>query len=114
MMANGGTLDGISFMRSETVLEAMQTMPPELDLVLKRNLTFSLGGWGAQIRFQGSEEVEWFGWGGTGGSMVFWNPDLKIAFSYTMHSIGMTNMGDRRSWRVIKALLSSVNEMNDL
>lgn len=106
-----GTTTSFTLISAETVKTAMQAMGTEFDAVISRNVTFSQGGWGAAISFRGTPQVSWYGWGGTGGSLVFWNPERKIAFSYVMNSVGVTAMGDRRSWRLIKSLVEAVDRL---
>ncbi|KAJ2993769.1 hypothetical protein HDV02_002076 [Globomyces sp. JEL0801] len=102
-MANEGTLDGHEFITPATINEALVPLKWMPDTVVTRNVTFTTGGWGLNITFPGSETYRWIGWGGIGGSMVWWNPDKKLAFSYVMNACSYSGIGDIRSWRLVEA-----------
>ncbi|KAJ1569224.1 hypothetical protein HK096_003816 [Nowakowskiella sp. JEL0078] len=124
LMANHGTLDSKVLISAATVQKALVPLPASLDAVVVRNVTYATGGWGYDVTFPGINE-KWVGWGGAGGSMVWWNWDPennneendksdgklklrtkpKIAFSYVQNSVGFTSLGDNRSWRLVKALM---------
>ena len=108
-------IQGVRLVGEQTMKTALEPLETQIDAVVKRNVTFSTGGWGLGIRFPTMDEakkVEWVGWGGVGGSLVYWNAELGIAFSYVPNTMGFTSMGDRRSWRLLNALLESFNELN--
>ncbi|KAL2918266.1 hypothetical protein HK105_202193 [Polyrhizophydium stewartii] len=94
---------------SEASLDrALVQLPWMADAVNARNVTFTTGGWGVGVTFPGSEHVGWTGWGGVGGSMVWWNYEKNLAFSYVMNSLSLSGIGDRRSYRLISALVKAV------
>ncbi|KAJ3087810.1 hypothetical protein HK102_010234 [Quaeritorhiza haematococci] len=107
LMVNEGATDGIRLISAETVRRALVPLPTTLDAVVARNITFATGGWGLHMKIPSIPELEWIGWGGAGGSMAFWNPEHRIAFSYVMNSMAFTTMGDRRSWRIVRALVDA-------
>ncbi|KAI8928654.1 beta-lactamase/transpeptidase-like protein [Entophlyctis helioformis] len=111
LMANNGSFGGVQLISPEAVAHALEPMPWMSDAVVARNVTFARGGWGINVRFPGSEHVGWVGWGGVGGSMVWWNPEKRIAFSYVMNSLSLSGIGDRRSWRLIAELVKAVEAM---
>ncbi|CAG8641215.1 3495_t:CDS:2, partial [Paraglomus occultum] len=49
-----------------------QRLPEEYDVVLHENMVATAGGLG-YFRLEGLEDVEFIGWGGSGGSMFIWN-----------------------------------------
>ncbi|KAI9205776.1 beta-lactamase/transpeptidase-like protein [Polychytrium aggregatum] len=110
MMSNHGTLGKTQLIRPSTIKRALQALPTQMDAVALRNVTFATGGWGVHVTFPGAPGV-WTGWGGAGGSMVWWNHETGVAFSYVMNSMAFTSMGDRRSWRLVKALVESVERL---
>ncbi|KAI8807884.1 beta-lactamase/transpeptidase-like protein [Cladochytrium replicatum] len=76
LMANEGSLDGVRLISRETVRKALVPNTPAVDAVVGRNITYSTGGWGVGAQFPGVDaNWEWVGWGGAGGSMVWWNWD---------------------------------------
>ena len=107
LMANNGSFNGTRIISSETIERAKMELPWMQDTVFTRNITFNQGGWGVGFAFPGSEHVKWIGWGGVGGSMVWWNPERNISFSYVMNSVSLSGIGDRRSWRLVSALINS-------
>lgn len=80
------------------------------DTVVTRNVTFTQGGWGLGFKFPGSD-LEWYGWGGVGGSMVFFNPQTSISFSYVMNSMTLAGIGDTRSFSLIAQLVKCVRKI---
>lgn len=111
ILANNGTLDGKEWISHSTLKKAFHPLPWMKDTVISRNVTFCVGGWGINFKFPGTEHVDWIGWGGIGGSMVWFNPVKNIAFSYLMNSLSMAGIGDTRSWKIIGALIESVEEL---
>lgn len=102
LMANNGTLNSHSILSPSTVDLAHSPLPWMPDSVVKRNVTFSRGGWGIEMTFPNST-TKWTGWGGVGGSLVFWNREKGLAFAYVMNSLGHTGIGDARGWKLIEA-----------
>lgn len=107
MMSMNGTLDGTQFLSAETVEFAHIPLPWLKDHVVARNVTFSTGGWGLFMSFPGTESTSWTGWGGVGGSLVFWNREKGLSFSYVMNSLSLNGIGDQRGWALIKAFVES-------
>ncbi|EGF82083.1 hypothetical protein BATDEDRAFT_18969 [Batrachochytrium dendrobatidis JAM81] len=112
LMAQQGTFNGHRIISPETVRKSLVSLPFMPDTVVSRNVTFATGGWGVGVSFPGSEHVGWIGWGGVGGSMVWWSPDLHISFAYVMNSLSLSGIGDKRSWRLIAALVKAVETMS--
>jgi CubicO group peptidase (beta-lactamase class C family) len=104
LMANLGELDNIRFISKEAILESLKPLPWMKDQVFSRNVTFSQGGLGIELQFPGSDLL-WHGWGGVGGSMVFFNRETKISFAYVMNSMTLAGIGDNRSFRIIEQLI---------
>ncbi|KAJ3338117.1 hypothetical protein HDU93_009988 [Gonapodya sp. JEL0774] len=52
--------------------------------------------------------VDWYGWGGYGGSLIMWCPSLNISVGYVPSALHPTALGDFRSARVIEALMNVV------
>ncbi|KAJ3067241.1 hypothetical protein HDU98_009580 [Podochytrium sp. JEL0797] len=49
------------------------------------------------------EELAWTGWGGAGGSLIYYSDE--IVFAYTPNFMHMQSVGDYRSWRMIGELM---------
>ncbi|KAJ3417102.1 hypothetical protein HDV05_006961 [Chytridiales sp. JEL 0842] len=114
IMANYGHLDGVTIVSETTARRAFEPLDTQLDAVVRRNITFTRGGFGIDVSFPGTSEIDWIGWGGVGGSLVYWNPDYRLAFSYVPNTMGFTSMGDRRSWRLLKALMKAWKEQTGI
>eukprot|EP00842_Homolaphlyctis_polyrhiza_P006406 jgi/Hompol1/6767/HPOL_002371-RA len=111
LMALNGSFGGVQYISPQAIQKALVPMPHMADAVVARNVTFATGGWGLGMRFPGSEHVEWTGWGGVGGSMVWWNQERQIAFSYVMNSLSMSGIGDRRSWKIVAELVRAADNL---
>jgi CubicO group peptidase (beta-lactamase class C family) len=101
LMANNGTLDSVTMISAKTLEKSHEPLPWMPDQVVKRNVTYSKGGWGLNMTFPGCRQYKFTGWGGVGGSMVFWNREMGISFSYVMNSLSYSGIGDKRSWVLI-------------
>ncbi|KAJ1550302.1 hypothetical protein HK405_000932, partial [Cladochytrium tenue] len=77
---------------------------PVADAVLQEDITVAAGGWGLFRHLTDSGEV-FYGWAGAGGSVVFWNYEYRIAAAYTMNFCHMQLFGDRRSQRILQAVV---------
>ncbi|KAJ3332314.1 hypothetical protein HDU76_000644 [Blyttiomyces sp. JEL0837] len=58
-MANFGTINGARLLSEETVLRGITPLETQFDAVIKRNVTFTVGGFGRHVRFPGTMEAEW-------------------------------------------------------
>ncbi|CAG8646065.1 15847_t:CDS:2 [Funneliformis mosseae] len=87
---------------SNTTYDLIATrLNPVFDQVLQETITPSVGGFG-YFRLKGLEDVEFLGWGGSGGSMFLWNQELKIGFSYVMNAFHTALLGDDRSLGLLR------------
>ena len=84
MMACGGTLDGVTVMKSETVAEVtkqqVEGLDHTLDRIVKRSLGLSLGD--PRFSAPGNESIRTFGHGGSGTSVGWANQDTGLAVAY--------------------------------
>jgi hypothetical protein len=84
-------------------------LEPVFDNVLQETITPSVGGFG-YFRLEGLEDVEFLGWGGSGGSLFLWNQELKIGFSYVMNAFHTALLGDKRSLALLKQIVDVVKQ----
>jgi CubicO group peptidase (beta-lactamase class C family) len=110
LMANNGSLSGVTLISESTVRSAHEAQPWMQDHVVERNVTFSTGGFGLDLTFPGSN-TKWTGWGGIGGSMVFWNREKGLGFSYVMNSLSHNGIGDARSFKLMQAFEECAEKM---
>ncbi|CAI2183516.1 1850_t:CDS:2, partial [Funneliformis geosporum] len=87
---------------SNTTYDLIATrLDPVFDQVLQETITPAVGGFG-YFRLKGLEDVEFLGWGGSGGSMFLWNQELKIGFAYVMNAFHTALLGDDRSLKLLR------------
>ncbi|GBC02039.1 hypothetical protein RclHR1_04420009 [Rhizophagus clarus] len=95
---------------SEETYDLIATrLEPTFDSVLQETITPSVGGFG-YFRLEGLEDVEFLGWGGSGGSIFLWNQELKIGFSYVMNAFHTALLGDKRSLGLLRKVVDIVKE----
>ncbi|CAE8635598.1 unnamed protein product [Polarella glacialis] len=96
-MANGGSFDNVRIMSEKACADSMAFATAKPDKALKWVVPFSQGGFADFGQVSGAAFDPsirkfcsgFFGWGGWGGSLSLWNPEKRIALSYTM--TGMSN-----------------------
>src|SRR5262245_38166180 len=106
-MSNGGCLHGKSLLSPETHAQATALLAPEYDRVLHEVIQLTQGGFGC-FQLPGIEQYPFLGWGGAGGSVMLWNEQLQIGFSYVMNAMGLSLSADRRSIGLLKAVVDTV------
>ncbi|ORY27593.1 beta-lactamase/transpeptidase-like protein [Rhizoclosmatium globosum] len=86
----------------------------EVDRVLLGNITFTQCGMGVFRDGFGPSKagagVEFVGWTGAGGSVVFFSEEFGISLSFTPNFMEFQAVGDQRSWRLIEELVRVVKE----
>ncbi|KAJ3114407.1 hypothetical protein HDU96_002119 [Phlyctochytrium bullatum] len=99
-MANNGSLDGKTLISHETLDRAMEPYSgPEMDIITGRVHNLSNAGWGRFENFL-APNATWVGWAGAGGSIIMWNREHNMAFSYVMNFCHYGGVGDKRSHRL--------------
>jgi CubicO group peptidase (beta-lactamase class C family) len=84
LMANKGTVNGVRLISEETATKAMTLYETEFDTVLHKNITRTVGGFGV---FSVHPNYKMMGWAGMGGSLIIWNPEHNISFTYVMNAM---------------------------
>ncbi|KAJ3149482.1 hypothetical protein HDU89_003846 [Geranomyces variabilis] len=109
VMANGGKdpVTALVLINTKTLEQALTPLPVLWDHVMGAHLPFATGGWGIIKHLVHGQE--WVGWAGAGGSMIWWNREQNLAFAYVMNAVKLQALGDKRSWRLIKAFLEGVD-----
>ncbi|CAG8433392.1 8113_t:CDS:2 [Ambispora gerdemannii] len=110
LLANKGQpiRHGEPVLLSETAYElALKPLPPVYDAVLHETMVPTVGGYGVW-RLEGLEDIELLGWGGSGGSLLFWNNEYKIAFAYCMNAFNTALLGDKRAKRMLREFVDIV------
>ena len=52
---------------------------------------------------------DFYGWGGSGGSVFVWSPDHALGFAYTMNGMASYVLGGPRTNRIFSALFESIS-----
>merc|ERR1712062_706314 len=100
-MANGGKLGDVRIMSEKACADSMAFWITKFDPEINSSVPMSQGGFGDWGRAEGSmipaiskaAHNGFIGWDGLGGSMMKWNPEKHIAFSYVPN--GMLNSPER-------------------
>ena len=101
-LGNGGTLDGVTLMRPETVGTASTEQVSGTDVI---HQVFACRGLGYALPTPGPDEARGpgaFGHGGLGGSLGYADLDHGLGFGYVMNQVGSGE--DRRAASLSRAL----------
>ncbi|MDA1127621.1 MAG: serine hydrolase [Chloroflexi bacterium] len=109
MMAGGGTLDGVTTMKPETVEAVTKPQSEGLDHSLDRNVMRSLG---LSLRdprsaAPGNEDVRTFGHAGSGTSIGWANLDSGLAFAYITNGFRAEATNTPRLAEISQAVLDA-------
>ncbi|KAI8851648.1 beta-lactamase/transpeptidase-like protein [Chytridium lagenaria] len=85
LLANRGRFGDAVIFSEETARRALMPLDEQMDVVVRRKLTFTVGGWGYRVRFPCCPDMEWIGWGGVGGRWCIgtWSTALRLATCQT-------------------------------
>ncbi len=110
-LATGGTLDGASVLKQETIELATQTQSQGEDAILLFPMRFGLGFLLDIPEFQISPNGTVFGHAGMGGSFGFADPEAKYGVGYVMNKMMLPDPENREDprWRgMFDAIYESV------
>jgi CubicO group peptidase (beta-lactamase class C family) len=109
MMAGGGTLDGVTTMKQETVAEVTKQQAEGLDHSLDRNVKRSLGLSLGDPRSAapGNENIRTFGHAGSGTSIGWANPDSGLAIAYITNGFRAEASNTPRLAEISQAVLDA-------
>jgi len=107
MLANGGTLDGLTFFSEKTIEWMTTTLADGIDRVFQIPTAFSAGfmkdARKAKRRIFGASPNA-FGHPGAGGAHAFADPQNKIAFAYVMNQMEQSLLPNEKSLRLVDAI----------
>src|SRR5213592_3838715 len=107
MLANSGTLDGLTFFSEKTIEWMTTTLADGIDRVFQIPTAFSAGfmkdARKAKRRIFGASPNA-FGHPGAGGSHAFADPENKIAFAYVMNQMEQSLLPNEKSLRLVDAI----------
>src|SRR5438552_17503874 len=107
MLANGGELDGRTFLSEKTMRWMTTTLTDGTDRVFQMPTAFSAGfmkdATNSTRRIFGRSTSE-FGHPGSGGSHAFADPENKISFAYVMNQMEQSVLPNEKSLRLVDAM----------
>ncbi|MEO6742200.1 MAG: serine hydrolase domain-containing protein [Chthoniobacteraceae bacterium] len=111
MLAAGGSLDGRTFFKAETLAWMQGTLVQGDDRVLLTDTAFSAGFMrdpllpdGKKLRTIFGPSVSAFGHPGAGGSHAFADPEHRIAFAYVMNQMEPGVLPGPKALRLVEAI----------
>jgi CubicO group peptidase (beta-lactamase class C family) len=100
-------------LNNDTLKKFLERGSSESDISILENITMSKGGIGF-FRFEGIDDYEFLGWGGSGGSIFLWNEELKIGFAYCMNAFHTALLGDERSLAMLKETVNTILRLKNI
>lgn len=110
-LACGGTLDGVTLMRPETVELVLDEQSNTKDKVLGVPMRFGLGFGLMSDDIPLSPNERAFFWGGWGGSIALVDLDTQTSVAYVMNKMGTGMAGDMRGGLVVFAATAAANAL---
>ncbi|KXS22225.1 beta-lactamase/transpeptidase-like protein [Gonapodya prolifera JEL478] len=121
LMCAGGTFRGYTLFSNPSTLESAYSHAeeePSVDMVTFFDVHYTKAGFAhvTDVRVPDWDMIpfparwrrpglEWYGWGGYGGSYFFWCPTLQVSVGYVPNALHATALGDIRSASIIEALM---------
>jgi CubicO group peptidase (beta-lactamase class C family) len=112
LVASGGTLGDTRIFSSDRALrQALETADQyAVDGMMLTPVAFTQGGFGHFV--DSATGITSIGWGGAGGQMVRFVPDLELAIAYATNTLGSRMaMNDPRGLSLLAAATRCVNEL---
>ncbi|KAI9347459.1 beta-lactamase/transpeptidase-like protein [Zopfochytrium polystomum] len=104
-MVNNGTLDGVTLFQPSTMRAALELQDARMDDVVKVYFAITKAGWGIfDTHFVNG--TTFYGWSGSGGSIILWSYELNLAVSYVMNVGHFELIGDKRSRRIVEGIVN--------
>ena len=101
-LACGGTVDGVTLMKPETVAQIAEKQCEGDDLVLMSPISFGLG-FGLSGEAMPLPNESCFYWGGWGGSVAVIDPENQLTATYVMNHMEADLLGDQRGGSIVLA-----------
>ncbi|KAI9335646.1 beta-lactamase/transpeptidase-like protein [Zopfochytrium polystomum] len=95
-MVHNGTLDGVTLFQPSTMRAALELQDARMDDVVQ-------SGWGS-FDTQFVNGTTFYGWSGSGGSIILWSYELNLAVSYVMNVGHFEMLGDKRSRTIVEGI----------
>ena len=108
-LACGGTVDGVTLIRPETVARITEEQYVGRDMVLAGDADLRYGlGFGLPSTRVPLPSPNSFFWGGWGGSLAVIDPDTEMTVTYVMNRMDEGLLGDVRGQSLVAAALAVV------
>ncbi|KAI8807022.1 beta-lactamase/transpeptidase-like protein [Cladochytrium replicatum] len=121
-LAGNGTFNGHTLVSASTLASARELLPRMDDDIVGFPVSFTRGGWGKFEMYGLDSKGDvisprtvggWYGWAGSGGSMMLFHPEKNLAFAYVMNGAKLGSMHDRRCKDLVRAFLEAYEAMED-
>ncbi|TPX32409.1 hypothetical protein SmJEL517_g04442 [Synchytrium microbalum] len=127
VMANGGTLDGFKLCSPKTLAKVYEEMELQEDYSLCFPFLFTAGGFNLlkdvscpdpdmlekdRVGKYRAPGTTWVGWGGYGGSLIYWSPSDNLAVGYAENQLGLCIVCEARSERLSAAVWKCHNALS--
>ncbi len=109
IVANGGTLDGVTLLSPPTIARIFEEQSNGIDLVLGEHQRFGIGYALNPPPTSGQAEERICYWGGWGGSKIVLDLDKRVTFSYVMNRMDDGLLGDERGENLANATAAAVS-----
>ncbi|VUX56239.1 conserved protein of unknown function [uncultured Woeseiaceae bacterium] len=104
-LANGGTLDGIQLLSSDSLDQAIEEQVAGIDCVMQLEGRMALGYALSGGFFRTTSSPRAFGYPGLGGHMAFADPDAQLGFAYVANQMRIpADFVDPRVGRILDAV----------
>lgn len=94
----GGTLDGVTLMRPETIAAATKQQSYGLDAIINFPMSWALGFMTGGPTSSCGPRLTAFGHAGFGGSNAFADPEIEMSFAYITNGISLDLLGYTRAF----------------
>lgn len=108
VVANGGTLDGVTLLSAPTIARIFEEQSNGMDLVLQEHQRFGIGYALNPPAENGDHESRICYWGGWGGSKIVLDLDQRMTFSYVMNRMHDGDLDDERGENLATAAFAAV------
>ena len=99
----GGTLDGVTLMRPETIAAATKQQIYGLDAIINFPMSWALGYMTGGQTSSSGPRLTAFGHAGFGGSNAFADPEIEMSFAYITNGISLDLLGYTRAFSLSTA-----------
>ncbi len=108
VVANGGTLDGVTLLSPRTIARIFEEQSNGIDLVLGEHQRFGIGYALNPPPPAGHAEPRICYWGGWGGSKIVLDMDNRLSVAYVMNRMDDGLLGDVRGENIVRSTFAAI------